>query len=88
MTGDGQRVGGDRPRAICTKCGQGASLTPTPNGFSYTPDRDSVLHCPVVKDCLKKEGSGTSNTNCDHMQEAVQSLTDRLRGTVVSQSET
>ncbi len=88
MTGDGQRVGGDRPRAICTKCGQGASLTPTPNGFSYTPDRGSMLHCPVVKDRLKKEGSGTSNTNCDHMQEAVQSLTDRLRGTVVSQSET
>ena len=78
MTGD------DRPRAICAKCGQEAILTRTPNGFSYTPDRGLMLDCPVVKERLEKEGPRANSTDCDQMQEAVQSLTDRLRGTVVS----
>jgi hypothetical protein len=87
MIGDEQKPGGDGLRAICTKCGQEASLTPTPNGFSYAPDGSSMLHCPIVKERMEKEGGRTSNTDCDHMLEAVQSLTDRLRGTVVSQSQ-
>ena len=85
MTGD--KPGSDGLRAICAKCGQEASLTPTPNGFSYAPDDGAMLRCPVVKERMEQEGGSTSNTDCDHMLEEVQSLTDRLRGTIVSQSQ-
>jgi len=67
-------------------CGQEAFLTRTPNGFSYTPDRTSMADCPIVKERLETEGASANNTDCDYMHAAVQSVTDRLRGTVVSQS--
>jgi hypothetical protein len=87
MTGVEQKPGGDGLRAVCTKCGQEASVTSTPNGFSYAPDQGAMRNCPVVKERMEREGGRTSNTDCDHMLEAVQSLTDRLRGTIVSQSQ-
>ena len=87
MTGVEQKPGGDGLRAVCTKCGQEASVTSTPNGFSYAPDHGGMLNCPVVKERMEREGGRTSNTDCDHMLEAVQSLADRLRGTIVSQSQ-
>lgn len=72
-------------QAICAKCGQGATVTVTANGFSYTPD-DAMLHCPVVKERMEKEGDRASSMDCDHLQDVVQSLADRLRGTLISQS--
>jgi hypothetical protein len=70
-------------QAICAKCGQAATVTVTANGFSYTPD-DAMLHCPIVKEHSEKEGA--SSMDCDHLQDVVQALADRLRGTVISQS--
>jgi hypothetical protein len=45
-----------------------------------------MLRCPIVKERIEQEGNRTNATDCDFLQEAVQSLADRLRGTVVSQS--
>jgi hypothetical protein len=83
---EGGMTGDDRPRAVCSKCGQEVSLNRTPNGFSYTLDRASMVDCPILKERLETKGPPESNPDCDHMREGVQSLTDRLRGTVGSQS--
>jgi hypothetical protein len=72
-------------RATCARCGQEASVRETPNGFSYTLERDARLRCPIVQERMEKEAT---NMDCEHMQDAVQSLADRLRGTIVSQSKT
>lgn len=73
-------------RVICAKCGQGATVRETPNGYSYAPDGGAMLRCPIVKERIEEEGNRTNATDCDYLQEAVQSLADRQRGTVVSQS--
>jgi hypothetical protein len=74
-------------QAICAKCGQAATVTVTANGFSFTPD-DAMLHCPVVKERMDGEDGRAISMDCDHLQDEVQSLADRLRGTVISQSKT
>ena len=60
-------------------------MTVTANGFSYTPD-DAMVHCPVVKERMEDQDGRAGNMDCDHLQDVVQSLADRLRGTVISQS--
>jgi hypothetical protein len=70
-------------QAICARCGQEASVSETPNGFSYAFERDARVRCPIVQEHIE-----AINMDCEHMQEAVQSLADRLRGTIVSQSKT
>lgn len=65
-------------RAICTKCGERATVTLTLKGFYYHPG--ALLRCPVIKERMKKNGGTSSDMHCDHMALAAEAVADRIRG--------